>query len=124
MVKPPVEKVEVAVMELALKRPETYRPVVVAFVVVGVKPGKFWGVVGGLVVVACKAVKFWRVVEPTTRRSPLLLKVEVAVPPKRAAVKTARVVEGALVEGALTMVRLVMVEVAVLTRILPVSWLA
>jgi hypothetical protein len=34
------------------------------------------------VVVALSAVKFWSVVEPATKRSPLELNVEVAVPPK------------------------------------------
>lgn len=38
-------------------------------------------VVVALVPVAFLKVKFWRVVEPTTRRSPVELIVEVAVPP-------------------------------------------
>ena len=57
-------------------------------------------VVVALVVVAFLAVKFCKVVEPTTKRSPLVLKVEVARPPKRALVKTAKFVEVAEVEVA------------------------
>jgi hypothetical protein len=44
------------------------------------------------VVVAFRAVKFWRVVDPTTRRSPAPLKVEVAVAPN-AALKAFNVVD-------------------------------
>jgi hypothetical protein len=44
------------------------------------------------VVVAFRAVKFWSVVEPTTRRSPAPLKVEVAVAPN-AALKALNVVD-------------------------------
>ena len=46
------------------------------------RPEIVWFVVVAEVVVAFRAVKFCKVVEPITRRSPLLLKVEVAVPPK------------------------------------------
>ncbi len=40
------------------------------------------------VVVPLRPEKFWSVVEPTTRRSPTELKVEVAVPPKAAVAYT------------------------------------
>ena len=64
----------------AVARPEIVWFVVVALLATSEDEYKFVEV--ELVVVAFRAVKFCKVVEPITRRSPLLLKVEVAVPPK------------------------------------------